>query len=131
MSKSVRILTWKSSRQNPEIDRPSGRSSCSAAEGRRLRGANDGERSGWTLRRAGSSVFALSGRQPRVSRRPAGQNRPWLVVTGTMAERRGESEIIVHHLRARDDRCGNREGGPGPAASDGASSTEARLPSSP
>ena len=54
------------SMSNPEIDRPAGRSSCSAAGRRRLRGANGGERSGWTLRRAGSSVPALSVRQPRV-----------------------------------------------------------------
>ena len=131
MSKSVRILTWKSSRHNPEIDRPAGRSSCSAAGGCRLRGTNGGERSGWAFRRAGSSVPALSGRQPRVSRRTAGQNRPWLVVAGTMAERRGESEISVHHPRARDNGFGNRDGGPCSTPSDEASSTKARLPSSP
>jgi hypothetical protein len=46
-------------------------SRCSAAGGRRPRGKNAGERSGWAWHRAGSSVPALSGPRPRVSRRPA------------------------------------------------------------
>ena len=121
----MEIVTSKSG--NP----PASRTFCSAAGEGRPRGANGGARQGWTLRRAGSSFPALSGRQPRVSRRPAGQNGSSAVDPGTTAEHRGRTPGRKNHSGELDDGCGKREGGPGPAASDGVSSSQTRLPSSP